>query len=165
MGPVTWMPHHRTHPDPSDPWRLVEHRELGLLRYARARGTMALPVRYGVSDHRIYVRLPAFNDASHFVDRADVALDVEAAPIGHSGIVRVTGVGLLISEASTPAGLSGVLDAWPPEVPTTTMVLVPESVHRFAKADDLHDPPIPTETGLPGTFVDPLVEGGEPLDS
>lgn len=114
---------------------------------------MALPVRYGVSEHRIYVRLPAYNDACHFVDRADVALDVEGAMVGHPDIVRVAGVGLLISEALTPAGVSGALDAWPPEVPTSTLVLVPESVHRFAKADDLHDPPVPTEAGLPGTFV------------
>ena len=68
---------------------------------------MALPVRYGVSEHRIYVRLPAYNDACHFVDRADVALDVEGAMVGHPDIVRVAGVGLLISEALTPAGVSG----------------------------------------------------------
>ena len=117
---------------------------------------MALPVRYGVVDHRVYFRLPEYNDACHFIDRADVALDVEAATPGRLLIVRVSGVALMISAALLPGDSAEMLDAWPPEVCTSTVVLVPESVHRIPSTDDLRYPPVPADAGLPGTFVDPF---------
>jgi hypothetical protein len=154
IQPVAWMPRPRVHPDPADPWRVVERRQQGLLRYARARGTMALPVRYGVGNHRVYIRLPAYNDACHFVDRAEVALDVEVATVGRLVIVRVAGVGLLIPETMVPEDISRLLDDWPPHVHTSTMVLVPESVHWLGKPDELQFRAPSPNAGLPGTFVD-----------
>lgn len=152
---TAWVPRPRAHPDVSDPWRLVERRQTGVLRYARARGTMALPVRYVTRDRRLYFRLPAYNDACHFIDRADVAMEVAAATSGREAVVRVAGVGLLIAPALLPAGLSATIDQWPPDIPTSTIVLVPESVQTVSTSDDRHHPPLPCGPRLPGTFVDP----------
>ena len=150
-----WRSRVRAHADPVEPWQVVERRRSGLLRYARARGTMALPVQYATWEHRVYLRLPEYNDACHFVDRADIALDVDASTVGRVLIARVRGLGLLIPESALPDGLGAALDGWPEEVPTRALVLVPESVRRIPMADDVRYPPLPyAGARLPGTFAD-----------
>lgn len=151
--PAAWM-RARTRPDPVDPWRVIQRRHSGLLRYARARGAAAQPVLYAVWDRRVYVRLPVYNDACNFVDRADVALDVDASSAGRVLIARVAGMGLLVPEATMPVDLADTLETWPDDLPTRLMVLVPESVQQIPVADDVRYPPLPhAGTRLPGTFA------------
>lgn len=88
----------RTRSDLLDPWLVVERQSAGLLRYARARGTVALPVHYATSQHRIYLRLPIFNDACNFIDRADLAMDVRGSTVGRMSVTRIAGVGLLVPD-------------------------------------------------------------------
>lgn len=99
--------------------------------------------------------MPGYNDACSFVDRADLALDVDARAIGRQLIVRVSGWGLLVPDASLPDPILGLLDEWPPEVSTRALVLLPESVDWVPMIDDVRYPPLP-EPGarLPGTYVD-----------
>src|SRR4051794_36061417 len=108
----------RHRPDQVNLWRLVERRRSGLLRYARARGTAALPVRYAIWKRRIYIRLPEYNDASNFLDRADVALDVDGRSAGRALIARVAGLGLLVPDSTLPAELGDALDRWPADTST-----------------------------------------------
>jgi len=144
----------RTRPYPVDPWRVIQRRHSGLLRYARARGAAAQPVLYAVWDRRVYVRLPVYNDACNFVDRADVALDVDASSAGRVLIARAAGMGLLVPEATMPADLADTLETWPDDLPTRLMVLVPESVQQIPVADDVRYPPLPhAGARLPGTFA------------
>ncbi|HEY5784282.1 MAG TPA: hypothetical protein VIT65_05865 [Microlunatus sp.] len=144
----------RTRPNPIDPWRVVQRRHLGLLRYARARGAVAQPVLYTVWDRRIYVRLPVYNDACNFVDRADLALDVDASSSGRILIARVTGMGLLVPETTMPTALAETLETWPEGLPTRVLVLVPESVQHIPVADDVRYPPLPSAGSLlPGTYA------------
>ena len=125
------------------------------MRYARARGVVALPVLYATWEHRVYVRLPEYNDACNFVDRADLALDVGATAVGRVLIVRVAGIGLLVPETALPPHLGDELETWSADLPTRVMVLVPESVHRIPASDDLRHPPLPhVGARLPGTFVE-----------
>ena len=152
--PAAWM-RARGRQDPVDPWRLIQRRHSGLLRYARARGAVALPVLYAARDRRLYVRLPVYNDACNFLDRADVALDVDASSAGRILITRVSGTGLMISDSLVPTGLSHTLEEWPDDLPTRVLVLVPESVRQIPLADDVRYPPLPqAESRLPGTFAD-----------
>jgi hypothetical protein len=140
--------------DPVDPWRVVERRQTGLLRYARARGMMALPVRYAVWDRRVYIRLPEYNDACNFVDRADIALDIDASSIGRVLIARVTGLGLVVPAA--PAAVADLLETWSEDMSTRVLVLVPESVRQIPVADDVRYPPLPRAGArMPGTFAEP----------
>lgn len=133
----------RSRPGLVDPWLVVERRRSGLLRYARARGTVALPVTYAVRDRRVYVRLPVYNDACNFVDRADVALDVSIGSVGRVSIARLAGMGLVLPEGALPTGLAGQLETWPPDMPTRIVVLVTESVHQIPMADEARFPPLP----------------------
>jgi len=146
----------RHRPDLVDPWRVVERRRSGLLRYARARGTLALPVRYAVWNHRVYIRLPAYNEACNFVDRADLALDVDASSAGRTWIARVAGLGLVVPDSALPAELGDSLEKWPADLPTRLVVLVSESLRQIPLADDARYPPLPDAGAcLPGTFADP----------
>lgn len=155
----------RRRPDLVDPWRVVERRRSGLLRYARARGTLALPVRYAVWNHRVYMRLPAYNDACNFVDRADVALDVDASSAGRALIARVAGLGLVVPDSALPAELGESLEKWPADMPTRLVVLVSESLRQIPQADDARYPPLPdTDARLPGTFADPRTSS-DPADA
>ena len=154
LDPTSCLDGARTRPDPVDPWRVIQRRHSGLLRYARARGAAAQPVLYAAWDRRIYVRLPVYNDACNFVDRADVALDVDASSVGRVLIARVAGMGLLVPEATMPADLADTLETWPDGLPTRVMVLVPESVRQIPVADDVRYPPLPhAGARLPGTFA------------
>lgn len=145
----------RRSPDLIDPWRLIQRRHSGLLRYARARGAVSLPVIYTARDHRLYVRLPVYNDACNFLDRADVALDVDASSAGRVLIARVAGTGLMVPDSIVPTELTQALEEWPEDLPTRVLVLVPEFVSHIPVADDARYPPLPqTEIRLPGTFAD-----------
>jgi len=150
--PAAWM-RVRSRPGLVDPWRLVEQRRSGLLRYARARGTVALPVLYAAWDRRVYVRLPEYNDACNFVDRAEVALDVDTGSGGRVLIARVAGMGLVVPETGLPTELGDLLERWPDDMPTRIVVLVPESVRHIPVADDIRYPPLPQRACLPGTFA------------
>jgi len=100
-------------------------------------------------------RLPVYNDACNFLDRADVALDVDAGSAGRPLIARVAGTGLMITDSTVPAGLTHTLEEWPAGMPTRVMVLVPESVRQIPVADDLRYPPLPQAgSRLPGTLAD-----------
>ncbi|HYI55453.1 MAG TPA: hypothetical protein VEX57_15915 [Microlunatus sp.] len=152
--PAAWM-RVRERPDQVDSWSLIQRRRSGLLRYARARGAVAQPVVYAARDRRVYVRLPVYNDACNFLDRADVALDVDAGSVARPLITRVAGTGLMIPDSTVPAGLTHTLEEWPAGMPTRVMVLVPESVRQIPVADDLRYPPLPQAgSRLPGTFAD-----------
>jgi len=152
--PAAWM-RVRTRTDLVDPWRVIQRRHSGLLRYARARGAVAQPVLYAVWDRRVYVRLPVYNDACNFVDRADIALDVDASSAGRVLIARVAGMGLVVPDSTVPAEVADTLEVWPECMPTRVMVLVPESVRQIPVADDARYPPLPpTKVRLPGTFAD-----------
>jgi len=152
--PAAWI-RGRRRPELVDPWKLIQRRHSGLLRYARARGAVALPVLYAARDRRLYVRLPVYNDACNFLDRADVALDVDASSAGRVLVARVAGAGLMIPDATVPTGLTHTLEEWPDDLPTRVLVLVPESVRQLPLADDVRYPPLPlTENRLPGTFAD-----------
>lgn len=151
--PAAWI-RARTRPDVVDAWQVIQRRRSGLLRYARGRGTVALPVLYAARDRRIYVRLPAYNDACNFVDRADVALDVDASTVGRVLIARATGLGLVVPDAGLPADIDDQLETWPNDLPTRMLVLVAESVHRIPAADDVRYPPLPQiGARLPGTYA------------
>jgi hypothetical protein len=153
--PAAWM-RARARPDPVDPWRVIRRRHAGLLRYARARGPAAQPVVYAAGDHRVYVRLPVYNDACNFVDRADVALDVDASTAGRVLIARAAGMGLVIPDCTVPTELADTLEVWPAGMPTRVLMLVAESVQRIPVADDVRYPPLPpARSRLPGTFTTP----------
>ena len=132
--PAAWM-RARGRQDPVDPWRLIQRRHSGLLRYARARGAVALPVLYAARDRRLYVRLPVYNDACNFLDRADVALDVDASSAGRISITRVSGTGLMIPDA-LPTGLSHTLRNAPRPADPGARAR-PESVRQLPLADDV----------------------------
>lgn len=152
--PAAWM-RARCRRDLIDPWLVIERRRSGLLRYERARGTVALPIVYAARERRVYVRLAEYNDACHFVDRADVALDVNVRTGGHELIARVAGMGLIVPDASLPADLGRRLEVWPDGMPTRVMVIVPESVRQVPVADDVRYPPLPdADARRPGTFAD-----------
>ena len=145
----------RTRSDLLDPWLVVERQSAGLLRYARARGTVALPVHYATSQHRIYLRLPIFNDACNFIDRADLALDVRGSTVGRMSVTRIAGVGLLVPDTGVPTDLTDTLEAAWGGVATRAIALVPESVRQFHFVDDLRYPPLEDQRArLPGTFTD-----------
>ena len=145
----------RTRSDLLDPWLVVERQSAGLLRYARARGTVALPVHYATSQHRIYLRLPIFNDACNFIDRADLAMDVRGSTVGRMSVTRIAGVGLLVPDTGVPTDLTDTLEAAWGGVATRAIALVPESVRQFHFVDDLRYPPLEDQRArLPGTFTD-----------
>lgn len=150
--PDVWM-RARRHSGNFDPWRVVERKRSGLLRYSRARGTVALAVMYAVWDRRVYVRLPEYNDACNFVDRADVALDVDASSAGRAVTARVVGMGLLLPDETLPSDLTDKLEHWPIDLATRTVVLVPEAVLQV-QTDDARFPPLPQAgVRLPGTYA------------
>jgi len=152
--PAAWM-RVRGRRDLIDPWGLIQRRHAGLLRYARARGAVALPVLYAARDRRLYVRLPVYNDACNFLDRADVALDVDASSAGRELIARVAGTGLMIPDSTVPTDVTHALEEWPDDLPTRVLVLVPESVRHIPVADDVRYPPLPqAQKRLPGTFAE-----------
>lgn len=147
-------PRAHTSPRQLSPWSLIERRSIGLLRYARARGTMALPVVYAIWDRRLVIRLPEYNDACHFIDRADVALDVDGSTDGGLGHARVSGLALLVPGESVPVEIHRALDQWPTDTSTRFAVIVPESVHWLAAIDDSRFPPLPMPPSrLPETFA------------
>ena len=132
---------------------MVDRRHDGLLRYARARGVVSLAVRYATWGQRLVLRLPAYNDASHFLDGADVALDIDVSTAGSGRIVRVAGVAVAV-----PASVCGPADAAlgpeSAELPATTVVIVPESVSWLPLVDDARYPPLPSDPGrMPATFA------------
>lgn len=115
---------------------------------------MSLAVRYATWGHRLLLRLPAYNDAPHFLDRADVALDVDASAVGKVQIVRVAGMALAVPSDAVPAEHDKELEHWPAELPTSALVIVPESVSWLPAVDDARFPPLPDlDERLPATFV------------
>lgn len=99
------------------------------------------------------LRLPAYNDASHFLDGADVAVDIDVSTTGRERIIRVTGVAVTVSDSATgPA--DAALGPEPAELPATTVVIVPESVSWLPQVDDLRYPPLPNDASrMPATFA------------
>ena len=144
---------HAAPPTPAVPWGVVEGGRLGRLRYARAQGTMALPVRYVPCDHRLVLRLPEYNDAVHFLDRADVAIDVDTHADGRPYTVRVTGVGLVLPRGSVRPEVDAELEHWPDGVGARDVMIVVESVHWLPTPDDARYPPLPScDHRLPSTY-------------
>lgn len=143
---------HRSVMSGPPPWSLVSRRHDALLRYSRARGVVSLAIRYATWGHRVVLRLPAYNDASHFLDGADVALDIDVSTVGRERIVRVSGVGVVSDPVSGPA--DAALGPEPAEFAATTVVIVPESVSWLPQVDDLRYPPLPSVTSrMPATFA------------
>lgn len=138
----------------SQPWDVISRHQQGLLRYARARGVVSLAVRYTTWGHRLALRLPAHHDAIRFVDRADVALDVDASTVGRVQIARITGVGLAVPTTSLPAEVDAALGSWPDDPLATVAVIAPESIAWLPMVDDLRFPPLPDPLSrLPATFA------------
>lgn len=153
--PSYWVRRPSAHLTVSDPWEVVERHSTGLLRYTRARGTMGLPVIYLAEERRLYFRIPEFNDACHFLDRADLALDVDACQGGRCHTVRVTGLGLMIADSEAPNDIVSLLHGWPGGVATRLVVLIAEHIRHTSMSDDARHPPLPpTDRRLPGTFAD-----------
>jgi hypothetical protein len=116
---------------------------------------MGLPVIYLAEDRRLYFRVPEFNDAGHFLDRADLALDVDHCLVGRCHTVRVTGLGLMIADSDAPNGIVSLLNGWPDGVATRLVVLIAEHIRRTSMSDDARHPPLPPpDRRLPGTFAD-----------
>ena len=133
-------------------WSLVSRRHDALLRYARARGVVSLAVHYATWGHRILLRLPAYNDASHFLDGADIALDIDASTVGAERIVRVSGVAVVSAAECEPA--DATLGPDPAGLPSATVVIVPESVEWLPQVDDVRYPPLPSDVDrMPATFA------------
>jgi len=132
---------------------MVSRRHVGMLRYARARGVVSLAVRYATWGQRIVLRLPEYNDASHFLHGADVALDIDVSTVGWERIIRVSGVAVVVSDsACEPA--EAALGPEPAELPAAIVVIVPESVSWLPQVDDVRYPPLPGDAGrMPATFA------------
>lgn len=112
-----------------------------------------MAVRYAIWGHRILIRLPAYSDASQFLDGADVALDVDASTADWGRVVRVAGVAIVVSDPSGELADPAV-DSDPAEAPTTTVVIVPESVNWLPQVDDIRYPPLPSDAArMPATFA------------
>jgi hypothetical protein len=134
---------------------VVSAHDHGLLRYARARGIVSLAVHYTIWGHRLILRLPAFNDAIHFLDRADVALDVDASSAGRTQIVRVAGTALSVVGGSVPDELDTAAPPWPEGLPSSAVIIVPESVRWLPVVDDVRFPPLPDPWDrLPATYAE-----------
>ena len=114
---------------------------------------VSLAVRYATWGQRIVLRVPTYNDASHFLDGADVALDIDVSTAGWERIIRVAGVAVTVSDsAGGPA--DAALGPEPAELPAEIVVIVPESVSWLPQVDDIRYPPLPGGTGrMPATFA------------
>lgn len=127
-----------------------------MLRYARARGVVSLAVRHATWGQRIVLRLPTYNDASHFLDGADVALDIDVSTAGWERIIRVSGVAVVVSDSTCAdsEAAEAALEPEPAEPPAKIVVIVPESVSWLPVVDDVRYPPLPGVTArMPATFA------------
>ena len=89
------------------------------LIYATGHGSCSLPVSYCWSSAKaqkslVTLRLPEYNDAVHYVDDQDVALELPTLPSGEPDEpMRVSGHATVVSDDRVPDVVAAWLEHWP----------------------------------------------------